>query len=50
MPVRGLRVLESVPRIFMPGLVLLLSMLPGGTMSMRRQIVEFGGSLVVFVM
>ena len=48
-PVRGLRVLKSLPRIFMPGFVLLLSMPAGGTMRMRRQIVQFGRSLVVLV-
>ena len=48
-PVRGLRVLKRLPRIFVSGFVLLLSMLPGGTMSMRGQIVQFGGSLVVLV-
>jgi hypothetical protein len=45
-----LRMLKSLPRMLMSCEMVLLSALFGGTaMSMSRNIMQFGGSLVVFV-
>jgi hypothetical protein len=45
-----LGVFQSLPRVLMPGQVILLSMLPGSPVGMRGAVVQFGGALVVLVM
>jgi hypothetical protein len=50
MPMSVLRVLQALPRKFMRGTVILHSMLLGNVMGVRRDIVQFGRSLMVFVM
>jgi hypothetical protein len=47
---RAWRVLQGLPRMFVPSQVILLSVLLGRTMGVRGPVVQFGGLLVVFVM
>ena len=44
-----LGVFERLPGMLVPGQVILLSMLLGSPVGMRRAIVQFGGALVVLV-
>ena len=44
------RVLQSLPGVLVPAQVILLSMLLGDPMGMRRGVVQFGGALVILVM
>jgi hypothetical protein len=44
------RVLKCLPRKLVPRKVILLSVLLGDAMGMRRHVVQFGGPLMVFVM
>jgi hypothetical protein len=45
----GSRVLKRSTRMLLAGFVVLLSVRLCGAMSMRRQVVKFGGTLVVLV-
>ena len=42
--------LKSLPRLFVSGQMFLLAMLLAGTMCMRGAVVQFGGTLMVFIM
>lgn len=47
---RGGMMLKSLPRLFVSGQMFLLAMLLAGTMCMRGAVVQFGGTLMVFIM
>jgi hypothetical protein len=42
-------VLQSLPRMFVSGQMILISVLLGDTMGMRRAVVQFSGAVVVLV-
>jgi hypothetical protein len=50
MPMSILRVLQGLPRKLVRGTVILHSVLLGNVMGVRRDIVQFGRALMVFVM